>query len=129
MEKIYYNEKGYVCERYPNDIPIEDYNRYIEVDAETYNNTLATDVFCLWAVQNGQLVNIPLPEEFWTVDLKNMQKQLTIERLKSNLLETDYLVQKYMEGQIPENEFVEITRVRQAWRDEINRLQAELDAL
>lgn len=52
-----------------------------------------------------------------------------IDILKDSLAATDYKVLKYAEGLLPEIEYQEIKVQRQAWRDEINRLQAELDAL
>lgn len=45
--------------------------------------------------------------------------------LKQFLINTDYKVLKYMEGQITEEEFRQISAQRQAWRDEINELEGE----
>ena len=53
MKKIYYNESGWVCKRYPYNIPIEDENRYIEVedDGETYY----APQYHAWRVVDGKL--------------------------------------------------------------------------
>lgn len=55
MEKIYYNNQGWVCKRYPYDITIDDENRYIEVDEETYSKTLCCAAGKAWRVVNGTL--------------------------------------------------------------------------
>ncbi len=49
-----------------------------------------------------------------------------IERLKQKLSDTDYQAIKYAEGQILEEEYAPIKAKRQVWRDEINKLEAEL---
>lgn len=43
MQKIYYNIEGWVCERYPYDIPIEDDTRFIEVEESVYHQTLGCE--------------------------------------------------------------------------------------
>ena len=57
------------------------------------------------------------------------QLQPTVEQqiagLKQNLADTDYKAIKYAEGLISEQEYAEIKAQRQAWRDEINRLELE----
>lgn len=55
MEKIYYNKDGWVCERVPQEIPIDDPNRYIEVEYEDYLNTLAAENGKAWRVVKGKL--------------------------------------------------------------------------
>ncbi|MBQ7129026.1 MAG: hypothetical protein IJO19_03455, partial [Clostridia bacterium] len=60
------------------------------------------------------------------------QLQPTVEQqiagLKQNLADTDYKAIKYAEGLISEQEYAEIKAQRQAWRDEINRLESEEQA-
>lgn len=46
-----------------------------------------------------------------------------IETLKIKLKKTDYLALKYAEGHLSESEYAPIKQQRQAWRDEINRLE------
>lgn len=53
-----------------------------------------------------------------------LEKQITV--LKKKLSDTDYQAIKYAEGQISENDYAPIKAQRQAWRDEINRLEEEL---
>lgn len=54
------------------------------------------------------------------------EKQTRIAELKRNLSETDYKAIKYAEGLISETDYAPIKAQRQAWRDEINALEAEL---
>ena len=46
--------------------------------------------------------------------------------MKSLLKATDYQAIKYVEGFISETDYAPIKAQRQAWRDEINALEAEL---
>jgi hypothetical protein len=46
--------------------------------------------------------------------------------LKGCLCSTDYMAIKYAEGQLSETEYEATKEQRQAWRDEINRLETEL---
>lgn len=54
------------------------------------------------------------------------EKQTCIVELKRKLSETDYQAIKYAEGFISETDYAPIKAQRQAWRDEINALEAEL---
>ena len=49
--------------------------------------------------------------------------------LKRKLNETDKYTNKFVEGELSAENFEPIKRQRQAWRDEINALEAELEAL
>ncbi len=44
--------------------------------------------------------------------------------LKKKLADTDYKLMKFMEGQLTEEEYEPIKQQRQAWRNEINELEA-----
>lgn len=52
-----------------------------------------------------------------------------IHELKSKLRATDYKAIKYAEGLIPLSEYQEIRGERQAWRDEINQLEEQIESL
>lgn len=55
-----------------------------------------------------------------------MTNKLTlIIKLKRKLAKTDYKAIKYAEGLISEQDYAETKAQRQAWRDEINRLESE----
>lgn len=58
--------------------------------------------------------------------LKTMQYEPKIGTLKYFLKQSDYQAIKYAEGLITEQEYAEIKAQRQAWRDEINRLEQEI---
>lgn len=101
MKKIYYDENGWVCERYPYDIPIADTRRYIEVDEEKYNQTLSTTIYFAWRVVNGRLVNEEYTE--LTSEQKAEKHRLTVEceiaEHKQFLADTDYVITKLTEAQ------------------------------
>lgn len=61
------------------------------------------------------------------MDNENMKRR--IEELKVNLTQTDYIAIKYAEGVITLSDYLETKNQRQAWRDEINRLEKELETL
>lgn len=54
------------------------------------------------------------------------EKRKRITDLKRKLDETDYQAIKYAEGFISETDYAPMKALRQAYRDEINRLEAEL---
>lgn len=60
------------------------------------------------------------------------QLQPTVEQqiagLKQNLADTDYKAIKFAEGFISDEDYAETKALRQAWRDEINRLESEEQA-
>ena len=51
------------------------------------------------------------------------KRKSKIKHLKNKLCATDYKTLKYTEGELAEQEFLPIKAQRQAWRDEINRLE------
>lgn len=55
--------------------------------------------------------------------------EIKIINLKAKLQRTDYQAIKYAEGLISEEEYTSIKEQRQAWRDEINKLEEELKEL
>lgn len=56
----------------------------------------------------------------------SVNPKLMIEIRKKQLEETDYKAIKYAEGLLTAEEYAPIKAERQAMRDEINRLEAEL---
>lgn len=82
---------------------------------------------------------IPITEEEWNTHIAGLMpkplsqeqqaiitKQNRITKLKRNLADTDYQAIKYAEGQLTEQEYASMKAQRQAWRDEINKLEEEL---
>lgn len=65
------------------------------------------------------------PEEI--AELKNFNtSEMQIEALKQQLADTDYKAIKYAEGLITEEDYQPIREQRQAWREEINKLEKEV---
>lgn len=88
--------------------------------------------------ENGVLIDIP-QAELETMRLarleyeQQLQRQAEIDEIqrkidetKAKLSQTDYQAIKYAEGFISETDYAQIKAQRQAWRDEINALEAEL---
>lgn len=88
--------------------------------------------------ENGVLIDIP-QAELETMRLarleyeQQLQRQAEIDEVqrkidetKAKLSQTDYQAIKYAEGFISETDYAPIKAQRQAWRDEINALEAEL---
>ena len=72
-------------------------------------------------VVNNELVIIedvlePIPE---------VPKEMQIAELKQKLTDTDYVACKIAEGVATKEEYAEIIAQRQAWREEINKLESE----
>ena len=88
--------------------------------------------------ENGVLIDIPQAElEIMRLAQLEYEQQLQrqaeidevqrkINETKAKLSETDYQAIKYIEGFISETDYAPIKAQRQAWRDEINALEAEL---
>lgn len=74
MKKIYYNNQGWVCERFPYDLPIENENQFVEVADEDYDETLHCQEYYAWRLVDGQLV-------------QEQYEQPTEEEVKENLRE------------------------------------------
>ena len=113
--KIYYNKDGWVCERYPNNIEVDDDCTEITVEKEVYEKTLMVEMGKNWRYVNGEFKEEPYGE---------IPAYIQIDVLKNNLRKTDYQAIKFAEGQITEEEFAPIRTQRQLWRDEINRLES-----
>ena len=69
------------------------------------------------AITKETVVENFVPEEY----IPTIEEQ--IKELKNNLIATDYQAIKYAEGQITAEDYATIKAQRQAWRDEINRLE------
>lgn len=77
--KIFYNEEGWVCERYPQDIPVTDTNRFVEVDENIGAKTYSSQIGQAWRVVNGEL-----QEQIYNVDDYNLAyNEAEIQALKT----------------------------------------------
>jgi len=55
MKKIFFNYEGWVCERYPYDIQVDDENSFIEVSDEEFRKTFESKNNFAWRVKNNVL--------------------------------------------------------------------------
>ena len=81
-----------------------------------------------WCNENGYLIMDEHPEYYYCqkVELSESEQiAFRIEELKNKLASTDYQAIKYAEGYLTEEEYAETKTRRQAWRDEINALEAQ----
>lgn len=62
-------------------------------------------------------------------ELEKQEKQDRIQELKQLLSNTDYKAIKYAEGMLSEEEYAETKALRQSYRDEINKLEEELNII
>ena len=92
-------------------------------------------VFEGWGYVNGEFIQPTPPSENFAYDpdsglvmlksdLEGRKLSVQIQELKGKLAETDYKAIKYAEGLLTEEEYAETKAQRQAWRDEINALEA-----
>lgn len=119
MEKIYYNENGWVCNRYPYDIEVTDENRYIEVDDETYSKTLQCEIGKAWRVIDGELSMQVYDENEYQ---KNVYQE-EMNTLKQQLADMDYKTSKYADGEYTQEEWAEIVAERKSIRERIRELE------
>ena len=119
MEKIYYNENGWVCNRYPYDIEITDENRYIEVDENLYEQTLYCEIGKAWRVIDGELSMQVYDENEYQ---KNVYQE-EMNTLKQQLADMDYKTSKYADGEYTQEEWAKIVTERKAIRERIRELE------
>lgn len=74
LKRIYYDENtGYLCDRYPTDIPHTEDSPFIEVDNEQYEKTFCVEVGKTWAVVDGKL---EIVDEAKTIENSDYQNRL-----------------------------------------------------
>ena len=67
---------------------------------------------------NGKIQEIEIPEEAYEIPV-----EVQIEELKQKLSDTDYIACKIAEGVATVEEYADMIQQRQAWREEINKLE------
>lgn len=87
----------------------EEHNNLIEITEQEWNEHLSSIM--------------PKSKEY---NLEQIQIKKRIAELKRNLVNTDYQAIKYAEGMLSASDYAEMKAQRQAWRDEINRLEKEI---
>ena len=131
MVKIYYNKNGDVCDRYPNNYPIDDENRYIEVSEEDEEKTLGAPLGMKWHVENGVLVLVDDQEMKNSEEYKQMMKENQLAELKQYLADTDYVITKLNEAKLEDEEefnslklqYANVLEKRKETRVKINELE------
>ena len=132
MVKIYYNKNGDVCNRYPNNYPIDDENRYIEVSEEDEEKTLGAPLGMKWHIDNGVPVLVDDQEMKNSEEYKQMMKENQLAELKQYLADTDYVITKLNEAKLEDEEefnslklqYANILEKRKETRAKINELEA-----
>lgn len=116
MGIVKYDKDGWICRGLPSDfgVPVGE----MEVNDELYHSTFGVPTHYEWRVVDGEL-KLERYEDTPDEEIKEER----IGELKKLLADTDYQAIKYAEGRITEEEYAPISQQRQAWRDEINRLQ------
>lgn len=105
MEKFYYTDgKNLFC--YNSALP-EEQTKYTRITQEEYER-----------IKNSRVKR---------VNQSVQEKRRRIQKLKLDLTKSDYQAIKFAEGSLSETEFAPIRTQRQAWRDEINRLEEQLN--
>ena len=75
---------------------------------------------------NGEYIEMT-EEEIAEIEEQTTAPEQQILDLKQMLNDTDYQAIKYAEGWLTDEEYAPIKAQRQEWRDEINRLEIELE--
>lgn len=104
----------------------KDTKPYIEITEQERKQPLP-DKYSYYAVVEGKFTikrRTPTIEELHKDDIQAINKEIS--ELKKKLFDTDYKAIKYSEGLLTDKEYAEVKAQRQAWRDEINRLEEKL---
>lgn len=123
MQTIHYNKDGWVCERFPYDIKIDNENRYIEVDEDQYHKTFSVDQDFSWRVVNGKLV----VERYQETPIKNLlgpEREAILQWLSDN----DYIINKVFlqEWSDTDPRFISYKAQRQLKRNRLDEIDAIL---
>lgn len=104
----------------------KDTKPYIEITEQERKQPLP-DKYSYYAVVDGKFTikrRTPTVEEIKVDETAKINRQIF--ELKQKLTQTDYKAIKYSEGLLTDEEYAEVKAQRQAWRDEINRLEEKL---
>lgn len=121
MIKVNYNQKTGKVISFGKDT-----KPYIEITQQERKQPLP-DKYSYYAVVDGKFTikrRTPTVEEIKVDETAKINRQIF--ELKQKLTQTDYKAIKYSEGLLTDKEYAEVKAQRQAWRDEINRLEEKL---
>jgi len=109
-----------------SDTENEIFNTEFEIEEEEFHKLSACSGQC-YKIEEGLAVKKKDVDAYlseWDTKRQNTER---IKVLKNMLAETDYKAIKFAEGIIPPEEYESIKQQRQAWRDEINILEVDLE--
>ncbi len=121
MIKVNYNQKTGKVISFGKDT-----KPFIEITEQERKQPLP-DKYSYYAVVDGKFTikhRTPTIEEIKVDETAKINRQIF--ELKQKLTQTDYKAIKYSEGLLTDKEYAEVKAQRQAWRDEINRLEEKL---
>lgn len=121
MIKVNYNQETGKVISFGKDI-----QPFIEITEQERKQPLP-DKYSYYAVVDGKFTikrRTPTVEEIKVDETAKINRQIF--ELKQKLTQTDYKAIKYSEGLLTDKEYAEVKAQRQAWRDEINRLEEKL---
>lgn len=121
MIKVNYNQKTGKVISFGKDT-----KPYIEITEQERKQPLP-DKYSYYAVVDSKFTikrRTPTVEEIKVDETAKINRQIF--ELKQKLTQTDYKAIKYSEGLLTDKEYAEVKAQRQAWRDEINRLEEKL---
>lgn len=106
----------------------EAFDGALKLPDELLNDYVDAKGFAYLEVTNGTITSVKLNREAYNAYI-NSQPEPTedieskIAELKQKLADTDYIACKIAEGAATREEYADVIAQRQAWRDEINRLE------
>lgn len=136
MKKVYYDLKtGYLCDRYPKDIPHTDNSPFIEVSEEEAEKTMVCKYGKFWAVRNGKLEIVDDDEVTNTDEYKKYKNTCEISTYQHYLSDTDWVISKLQETKFTNSsdyssllvKYEDILKKRKIARENINKLEREID--
>lgn len=106
----------------------EAFDGALKLPDELLNDYIEAKGFAYLEATNGTITAVKLNREAYNTYINSRpepaeDKQSKIAELKRNLAETDYIACKIAEGAATREEYADMIVQRQAWRDEINRLE------
>ena len=125
MEKVYFNQDGWVCERYPYNIEKIDSCEFLEVSDEDYQKTFSCPSGYAWRVIEGQLTVEPYDERL----VRKLQIEARIAQLDTLLKSNDYIGVKIAMGRASIEEYAEEIQQSTEWASEKSQLEQELKEL
>lgn len=130
MTKLYYDAKtGFLCDRYPKDIPHTESSPFVEVEDEEAEKTLSCQGGTFWGVRDGKL---QLLDDKDDTEYVAMLKRNHLADLHAYLDGTDYVVVKMAEAKLTGTEdeyqallskYLDTLKKREECRKEIDSLE------